>query len=114
VAPNTRITGKPDGIANPKTAILSFDGSDDQVPGQLIQYKVTVDGESAEPSFVKQATIGEVGVTKTYQVEVAAVDLSGNVDPSPESVELLVDGIAPGLAIRGKRSTDRPPTSPGP
>jgi uncharacterized protein (TIGR03382 family) len=103
VAPNTRITGKPDGIANPKTAILSFDGSDDQVPGQLIQYKVTVDGESAEPSFVKQATIGEVGVTKTYQVEVAAVDLSGNVDPSPESVELLVDGIAPGLAIRGKR-----------
>ncbi|MBT8496292.1 MAG: hypothetical protein KJO07_24820 [Deltaproteobacteria bacterium] len=103
VAPDTRITDQPSGIANPKTAILSFEGSDDQVPAQLIQYKVTVDGEAAEPSFIKQTTIGEIGVTKTYQVEVAAVDLSGNEDPSPETVELLVDGVAPGLAIRGSR-----------
>lgn len=102
-APDTRITDKPDGIANPKTAVLSFDATDDKVPEQLIQYQVTVDGEVGEPSFVRQAAIGELGETKTYSVQVAAVDLNGNVDPTPATAELLVDGISPGVAIRGSR-----------
>jgi len=103
VAPETRITDKPDGAANPKTAVLAFTGSDDQIPEQLMQFVVTIDGVAAEPSFVKEAHIGAIGETKTYRVEVAAMDLNGNVDPSPESVEVFVDGIAPGLVIRGSR-----------
>jgi len=106
VAPDTRITDRPNGPANPKTAVLAFTGSDDQIPEQLMQFVVTVDGVAAEPSFVKEAHIGVIGETKTYRVEVAAMDLNGNVDASPESAEIFVDGIAPGLVIRGPRIRD--------
>ena len=102
-APDTRITDKPNGPSNPKSAIVSFSGSDDQIPAELLQFEVTIDGETAEPSFVKEVKIGVLGETKTYQVQIAALDLNGNIDPTPETLELFVDGIAPGVAIRGSR-----------
>lgn len=102
-APDTIITGKPSGIVNPRTAVLAFTGNDDQVPRQLLQFELTIDGEPAAPTFRNDATIGVIGETGTYQVEVAAMDLNGNVDPTPETVEIFVDGIAPAVAIRGMR-----------
>ena len=39
-----------------------------------------------EPTFVRRFTVGEAGVSKVYQVQVAAMDLADNIDPTPASV----------------------------
>jgi MYXO-CTERM domain-containing protein len=42
-------------------------------------------------------------VTATYEVSVAAVDLAGNVDPTPASASILVDGVVPFVVVNGAR-----------
>ncbi len=102
-APDTELVSKPDGITNPHDAVISFTGSDDKIPEQLLQFQVVVDGVAAEPSFVKSTKVGIAGETKTYSVAVSALDLNGNMDQTPITLEVLVDGIAPGVAVRGAR-----------
>src|SRR5690606_18012975 len=85
-------------------AVLRFGGDDGEVPSELLRYQVTVDGEVQPESFIREMHSGEVGVTKSYRVHVAAIDLSGNVDATPAKVTIEVDGVAPSLAIDGMRS----------
>jgi hypothetical protein len=78
-------------------------GNDGIIPTELLQYQVTIDGVTAAPSYIKRFSVGEVGKSGTYDVQVAAVDLAGNVDPVPASVQVEVDGIAPEVLVAGER-----------
>lgn len=103
-APNTQIVDSPTGTSNPHTAILRVGGSDPEIPSELLQYQVTVNGEAQPLSFMREFKVGVMGKTATYDVSVAAVDLSGNVDPSPSQISMLVDGVVPHVGIAGPRT----------
>jgi MYXO-CTERM domain-containing protein len=110
-APDTTATG-PAGPVKPADAKILLGGSDLEVPSELLRYSVTVDGVTAEPTYVRQAKVGEAGVTKVYAVRVAAMDLAGNTDETPAALDLQVDGILPTVGVttqlRGELDTARP------
>jgi MYXO-CTERM domain-containing protein len=98
-APDTEITEAPAGTVSPEDAIVSVTGSDPEIPTELLRYRVVVDGiDYAEVSHGRVA-LPIRGVTARRRVEIAAVDLAGNVDPSPAVVELTIDGIRPDVSI---------------
>jgi len=105
-APDTQIVEYPTGPVNPHSAEIRVQGSDAEIPSELLQYELTVDGLAQVPSFMHTFKIGEMGVTSTYQVQVAAIDLSGNKDASPDTVELTVDGIVPEVSVAGARTRE--------
>lgn len=102
-APRTEIVRQPVGVANPKNALVLVSGSDAEVPAELLRYRVTIDGRSAEPSYVRAIEVGGPGVTATYDVHVAALDLAGNEDPQGVRAQVTVDGITPEVALHGDR-----------
>jgi uncharacterized protein (TIGR03382 family) len=102
-APTTEIVRQPIGVANPSNALVLVSGSDAEVPPELLRYRVTIDGRTAEPTYVRAVDVGFPGVTDTYEVHVAAVDLAGNEDPVGVSTTVTVDGITPQVALHGDR-----------
>jgi hypothetical protein len=110
--PTTRITAKPEGPARPSEARVSVTGTDALVPTELLKYRAIVDGKAAEPTFVNTFTVGEDGKTRTYHVQVKAIDLAGNEDPVGAQTDVLVDGVEPELTVttqlRGIISETRP------
>tara|TARA_R110002096_G_scaffold16898_12_gene58092 strand:+ start:32199 stop:34367 length:2169 start_codon:yes stop_codon:yes gene_type:complete len=105
-APDTQIVEYPTGPVNPHTAEIRVTGTDAEIPSELLQYTLSVNGEAQVPSFMQTFKIGEMGETATYQVSVAASDLSGNTDATPATLELTVDGIVPHVAIAGARTRE--------
>ncbi len=103
-APDTQIVSYPTGPVNPHTAEVRVLGSDAELPSELLQYVVTVNGEELEPSYMQSFHVGEMGESGSYQVTVAAMDMSGNIDATPETIELNIDGIVPHVAISGART----------
>ncbi len=103
-APETTILGSPTGIVSPRDALIRVGGTDSQIPSELLRYKVVVNDEIRPLSPITKFTIGEVGVTDTYKVQVAAIDLNGNEDITPAIIEMTVDGIAPTILISGDRA----------
>lgn len=101
--PETAVTSEPEGWVSPANARLRLAGTDPELPGELLRYRVIVDNIARDPSFIREVAIGKAGVTHTYQVLVSAMDLAGNEDPSPISLEVKVDGIAPRATIVGDR-----------
>jgi hypothetical protein len=58
-------------------------GSDDDTPAQLLQYRFRIDdGPWSEPSYSPNYA-ALLQSTGKHVIEVAAIDLDGNVDPSP-------------------------------
>ncbi len=102
-APDTQLSGVPSSITNPRDAKIYLGGSDQEIPSELLQYEVTIDGVTRPLQFVRDLRLGEAGVTATYEVSVAAVDLSGNTDPTPATASVLVDGVVPYVLIQGRR-----------
>lgn len=102
-APDTEITGVPSAVSNPHNAVIHLGGNDQEIPSELLQYEVAIDGVKRPLQFVRDLHLGEAGVTATYEVAVSAVDLSGNVDPTPATASVLVDGVVPYVVIQGKR-----------
>ncbi len=98
-APDTFIAELPQGPVTPTAAKLLLDGSDAEIPTELLKYRVAVDGVSAEPTFIRQVKVGAFGQTKTYRVEARAIDLYGNEDATPAAADVLVDGVLPDLAV---------------
>src|SRR5690606_3393095 len=102
-APETSIIEYPTGVVSPADAVLRVSGVDGMIPTELLQYVVTVNGEARPASFIKKFTVGAPGESGVYDVEVASVDLSGNTDLTPASVQVTVDGIAPQVVLTGER-----------
>jgi hypothetical protein len=106
--PDTAILESPAGVTSPKKAFLRVGGSDPEIPSELLRYRVVVDNAARPISPITKLSIGEVGKTKTYRVEVSAIDLAGNEDPSPAVLDLTIDGIAPAITIDGDRALVMP------
>lgn len=107
-APDTAILTSPAGIVSPTTARVTVGGTDPEIPSELLRYLVKIDGVARPLSPITAFTVGEPGQTKTYKVEVAAVDLNDNTDASPATLDLTVDGIAPSVLILGERNITQP------
>tara|TARA_R110002096_G_scaffold299503_1_gene493924 strand:+ start:26569 stop:28734 length:2166 start_codon:yes stop_codon:yes gene_type:complete len=104
-APDTTIVDAP-ALGNAKSAVIRVGGTDAEIPSELLKYQVTVNGEVREPTFIRDIKVGAAGFTNTYDVTVAAIDLAGNIDSSPVTATMLVDGIVPFVAVQGARSRD--------
>lgn len=102
-APDTLIESAPSGPVSPKTARIQVTGSDAKIPSELLRYQVKVDGVDRPLTYFRELKVGQIGVSKTHEVEIRAVDLSDNVDPTPATVQVQVDGIGPALTILGER-----------
>jgi MYXO-CTERM domain-containing protein len=104
-APETSIDMAPVGAVGPARAKLLVSGSDAEDPSELLRFQVSVDGVAAAPTYVREIKIGRPGESGTRHVEVRAMDLAGNLDPSPATIDVQVDGIAPIVTM-----TDVPPS----
>lgn len=95
VAPNTTINSGPSGTTNDATPTYTFSGTDDvSLPGALtFERQIDVGG------WVSVTTPDTLPVQADgpHTVEYRATDEAGNPDPSPASVNITVDTVAPGL-----------------
>lgn len=103
--PDTQIAYS-DSLVNPHTAIVAMTGQDAEISAELLRYEITVDGEARPIGFMGEVKVGQFGVSKAYEVQVAAVDLADNVDPTPSTATILVDGIIPTAILRGPRNVN--------
>jgi len=103
-APDTEITSAPETIVRPEDAIITVSGTDSAIPTPLLSYQIHANGIALPDNSTGWFQIGERGTTNTFSIEVAAVDLAGNVDASPAQTEITVDGIRPQLQILGAPS----------
>jgi len=103
-APDTKILSAPTTVVNPTNARLVLAGSDSEIPEELLQYIITINGVESPPTFLRETTIGQSGSSETYEVQVAAVDLAGNIDPTPATASITVDGTVPVIVVSGPRT----------
>jgi hypothetical protein len=101
--PETSIIEYPTGPVSVANSMVRVSAVDGMIPTELLRYNVSVNGEARPLTYIRRFPVGVAGESGTYQVQVAAVDLSGNTDDSPASVEVTVDGIAPVLYLEGER-----------
>lgn len=107
------ITPNPDDMTAPETSIdsaldripagtarVGVSGSDDDTPLQLLRYEATLDGVSLDMGTPSSLRAIFFDVTEgNHVLEVAAVDLAGNVDPTPARHEFYADGTPPELTV---------------
>jgi hypothetical protein len=103
-APETSIVDYPSGVVSPAESLVRVSGVDGLIPTELLQYQVTVDGVARPPSYIRRFAVGEPGVSGSHEVQVQALDLSGNVDGTPATVTVEVDGIGPEVVVEGDRT----------
>ena len=102
-APETSIIEYPTGPVSVENSGVRVSGVDGMIPTELLRYNITVNGEARPLTYVRRFTVGTAGESGTYEVQVSAVDLGGNTDDTPASVEITVDGIAPVVYLEGER-----------
>ena len=102
-APETSIIEYPSGPVSVENSQVRVSGVDGMIPTELLRYNVSVNGEARPLTYVRKFAVGTAGESGTYEVQVSAVDLGGNTDDSPASVQVTVDGIAPVVYLEGER-----------
>jgi MYXO-CTERM domain-containing protein len=103
-APETTLVRVADRPVSPRDVAIEVTGDDDTIPLELMQYHVEVDGVGRLPTFVRAIRIGTPGESGTYQVSIRAGDLSGNLDGTPATASITVDGVPPVLVLEGDRT----------
>lgn len=104
--PETSIIEYPSGPVSVENSTIRVSAVDGMIPTELLRYNVTVDGEARPLTYVRKFVVGTAGESATYDVQVSAVDLGGNTDDTPASVQVTVDGIAPVVYLEGERIRD--------
>ena len=100
-APQTILAKKPAPVVGPQVLRINVRGTDNRTPAALLQFKARVDGGKwSEPSY--GGLVDVVTHTGVHQVEIAAVDHDGNVDPSPVRLTFTVDDNVPQLMITSR------------
>lgn len=81
--PNTTIFAKPADPTHQTAAVFSFSGSDNSTPGPYLTYQCQLDGAgyAACDSPITYTGLG----LGAHTFDVRAIDLQGNVDPTPAS-----------------------------
>ena len=101
--PETSIIEYPSGPVSVANSQVRVSGVDGMIPTELLRYEVTVNGEPRPLTYIRKFPVGVAGESGTYDVQVSAVDLGGNTDDTPASVQVTVDGIAPVVYLEGER-----------
>lgn len=80
-------------------AAVPVAGTDNTTPGPLLRYMAWLDGEplTEEPTFLESVRFS--AADGEHVLEVAALDLNGNIDDTPSRLDLIVDGTAPELVV---------------
>jgi len=96
--PDTRLLNPPT-IVSPAMAVFEAIGTDFVTPAELMRYAVRLDGEpvSEAPSFNDKIRVS--AADGNHIIEVTAIDLAGNQDPTPWVHSFVVDGMAPMLEL---------------
>ena len=102
-APETSIIEYPSVPVSVANSAVRVSGVDGMIPTELLRYEIAVNGEARPLTYVRKFTVGTAGESGTYDVQVSAVDLGGNTDDTPASVQVTVDGIAPVVYLEGER-----------
>lgn len=96
-APETELVEAPNGWAAAKVRAVAS-GADDLTPAPLLRYSWRADqGAWTEPELAASREFQLPSGAHT--IEVVAVDLNGNRDPTPAMVLFQVDAVAPEIAI---------------
>jgi hypothetical protein len=101
VPPETLTKTRVPSVVGPQMLKILVGGQDDVTKEALLQYKVRINGgEWSEATYGGRV---DVAVSKDVSlIEVAAVDVDGNVDPTPLSIPVLVDDTPPNVSITGR------------
>jgi MYXO-CTERM domain-containing protein len=102
-SPETSIIEYPSGPVSVASSAVRVSGVDGMIPTELLRYNIAVNGEARPMTYVRKFTVGTAGESGTYDVQVSAVDLGGNTDDTPASVQVTVDGISPVVYLEGER-----------
>jgi len=101
--PQTGFAETPPPLTHPGLTRFLFSGSDDKTPTRLLRFRTRVDGGAwSEPSFAHAAYAP--ASDGAHQLEVMAVDLNDNQDPTPIGHSFVVDAIPPTITL-----TKQPP-----
>ena len=89
----------------PTEDALVFVATDDATPSELCRFEVVVDGDAPRTTFRTHLRLGTSGTTGQHHIAVAAVDLTGNVDPTPAEMDLTIDGVSPSVQVTSRKNT---------
>jgi hypothetical protein len=81
------------------TASFPVSGRDDLTPESLLRYRAWLDGEPVTDGPTSLRVVRFDAADGDHVLEVAAVDLNGNVDPAPVIHAFAVDGLPPTLRV---------------
>jgi MYXO-CTERM domain-containing protein len=100
VPPQTLLLKGPEGDVAPQVLRLLVAGQDNLTPAPLLRFQARVDGGAwSEPRFGGRVDVTVTG--GTHVVEVAAIDLDGNV-AAPVRIPVRVDDVMPQLVITSR------------
>jgi hypothetical protein len=96
--PDTTLAAVPPALTHPGVTLVTVKGTDDLTPTPLLRFQHRFDnGSWSTPSFTHAvwapATDGQ------HRVEIAAVDLNGNVDDTPVAYSFEVDAHPPVISF---------------
>ncbi len=89
----------PAGLLGAGTASFGVSGRDDLTPDSLLRYRAWLDGEPVTDGPTSLRVVRFDAADGEHVLEVAAVDLNGNVDPAPVIHAFTVDGLPPLLRV---------------
>ena len=97
VAPTTTIVSGPqDGeTICAGTATFSYSGTDASTPTLDLQYRYRIDGGAWQGPFAESTAILTGLTDGSHRFEVSAIDLAGNIDPSPDRRTFTVSLVPP-------------------
>ncbi|MEM9863035.1 MAG: hypothetical protein AAF938_15675 [Myxococcota bacterium] len=97
VAPATFLDASPS-LLPAGTLTFGVRGEDNSTPPSLLRFRTFLDGEAlGSPSVRRSVSLD--GVDGRHRLQVWAIDLSGNEDPTPATFDFDVDGIPPELTV---------------
>jgi len=112
--PDTLITLEPSGTSTSTSASFSFTGIDDNTPLFELSYECRLDSTLETAWEVCEAPLTYYNLAPgPHTFEVRAVDLSGKVDPSPDSTDWTIALSAPGTPPVTTISSGPPPETAG-
>lgn len=98
VPPQTILVDAAPALSSSRLELL-FESIDDRTPIPFMRHRVTLDGVTEETERSGQQLIFTMLEAGTHAMEIAALDVTGNVDLTPVSFTFLVDDEAPEVTI---------------
>lgn len=101
VPPETRLLETPPAVVGPQVLTLRVAGTDATTPAALLRFRTRIDGgQWTDPQYGGRVDVVTYG--GTHRIEIAAVDLQDNTDPTPVVIDLVVDDVPPHLDITAR------------